>query len=78
MRKALLLGGDALASVQTFLERPAELLAGDDRLVARSPWLDTDDPHVCPTLAVAARIRLRLVERPEPDLQAKRSHVKPS
>jgi hypothetical protein len=27
---------------------------------------------------VAARVRLRLVERPEPDLQAQRTHVESS
>jgi hypothetical protein len=67
-----------LARVETFLEGPAELLPGDVRLVARASRLDTDDAHVRPTLPVAACVRFCLVKRPEPDLQAERSHVEQS
>ena len=71
-------GQQPLASVEAFLEGPAELLAGDVRLIARAARLDADDAHVGAALSVAARVRLCLVERPEPDLQAQRSHVEPS
>ena len=60
----------ALASVEAFLEGPPELLAGDVRLVARATRLDADDAYVRAALSVAACVRLCLVERPEPDLQA--------
>jgi hypothetical protein len=63
-------GEQPLASVEAFLEGTAELLAGDGSLVARAPRLDADDLHVRPSLSVAACVRLCLVERPEPDLQA--------
>ena len=63
-------GEQPLASVETFLERAAEFLAGNVRLVPRAARLDADDAHVGPALSVAACVRLCLVERPEPDLQA--------
>jgi hypothetical protein len=63
-------GEEPLASVETFLEGPAELFAGDVRLVPRAARLDLHDAHIRTALSVAARVRLRLVERPEPDLQA--------
>ena len=68
MRKRL--GEEPLASVETLLEGPAELLAGDIRLVARASRLDLHDAHVGAALPVAACVRLCLVERPEPDFQA--------
>ena len=71
-------GEQPLASVETCLEGPAELLPGDVRLVARATRLYADDAHVRAALSVAARVRLCLVERPQPDLQAQRSHVEPS
>ena len=63
-------GEQPLASVEAFLEGPPELLAGDDRFVPRTSRLDADDAHVRPALSVAACVRLCLVERPQPDLQA--------
>lgn len=70
MRNGFLLGEQPLAGVETLLEGTAKLLAGDVRLVPRAPWLDLHDAHVRTALSVAARVRLCLVERPEPDLQA--------
>ena len=70
MRNASPTGEQPLARVETFLEGPAELLAGDVRLVSGAPRLDADDAYVGSALSVAACVRLCLVERPEPDLQA--------
>jgi hypothetical protein len=63
-------GKQPLASVETFLEGPAELLPRDVCLIARAPRLDANDAHVRPALSMAACVRLCLVERPEPDFQA--------
>ena len=63
-------GEQPLASVETFLEGPAELLAGDVRLIARAARLDADDAHVRPALSMAACVGLCLVQWPEPDFQA--------
>ena len=64
----------ALAGVEPALERPSKILAGDARRVARAPRLDVDDLHLGAAVAMAARVRLRLVEGSEPSSYPQGSH----
>src|SRR5215204_1057609 len=50
--------------VQTRLEAPPQVLAGHPRRVARPARLDLHDAHVGAAVAVQARVRLALVDRP--------------
>src|SRR5581483_4106052 len=63
-----------LALVELDLERAAEVLAAHGRLVARSLRLEMHDAHVRAARPVAARVGLRLVERPQPELDPPESH----
>jgi hypothetical protein len=71
------MAADALPRVEPALERAAQVLARHPHVVSGTARLDVNDANLGTPIAVAPRVRLRLVERPEPHLQPQGSHSCP-